>query len=95
MKRSPRWTAVARFHLEREPVCQVCGGKVLLNAHHKKPFHLFPSLELDQNNLITLCNFRRCHITFGHGGDFRAYNPDCETDIERARRMFQARKYAA
>lgn len=109
--RSSKWPTVAAGHLKREPVCQVCGGQKGLNVHHKKPFHLFPELELADgsgiycqvrdakgrfvNNLLTLCNNKRCHLTFGHGGDFKAYNPDVEADVRRARAMIQQRKYAA
>ena len=34
----------------------ISGGlaKKKLNVHHVKPFHLYPQLELDENNLITV-----------------------------------------
>jgi 5-methylcytosine-specific restriction endonuclease McrA len=92
-KRSPQWPAVERDHLRREPDCQVCGGKKQLNVHHKKPFHLFRELELDPANLITLCNAKRCHVMFGHGGDFKAWNPNVVSDVLDAKRMIQGRKY--
>lgn len=91
--RSPQWPAVEKAHLAREPVCQVCGGQHGLNVHHKKPFHLFPELELEPSNLITLCNAKRCHITFGHGGDFQAWNPGVVSDVMDAHRMIEQRKY--
>ena len=94
VKRSPRWNELQAAHLKKEPVCQVCGGKSKLNVHHKKPFHLFRELELEPTNLVTLCNARRCHITFGHGGDFKAYNPHVDGDVVQAREMIRNRKYA-
>lgn len=91
--RSSQWPAVERSHLTKQPECQVCGGKSQLNVHHLKPFHLFPELELVETNLVTLCNASRCHITFGHGGDFKAWNPHATDDIALARQMIQSRKY--
>ena len=41
--------------------CRMCGKKGgKLNAHHIKPFSLYPDLRFDVNNGITLC--RQCHI---------------------------------
>ena len=52
MARSPKWPGVEKLHLKFHPVCEACGSDKKLNVHHKKPFHLFPQLELDMNNLI-------------------------------------------
>ena len=78
--RSPKWPHVEKLHLKLEPACAACGSTKKLNVHHKKPFHLFPELELDLNNLITLCMDKECHEKIGHGGNFKDYNPDVETD---------------
>ncbi|MGA0394745.1 MAG: hypothetical protein ACO3MW_11870 [Rhodospirillales bacterium] len=37
-----------------------------------------PSLAGDPSNLITLCA-KRCHITVGHFGNWRTFNPLCAT----------------
>ena len=70
--RSPKWDKVQKAHLEKEPVCQWCGSVKALNVHHIQPFHVNPSLELDQNNLITLC--RPCHFSAGHFCNWKGYD---------------------
>ncbi|MDE2097812.1 MAG: HNH endonuclease [Patescibacteria group bacterium] len=83
-RRSDKWPAVRRHHLEAHPTCAVCGGKDSLEVHHKKPFHLHPELELDPDNLITLCESKNngvnCHLLVGHLGNFRSLNEDVEPD---------------
>ena len=92
--RSGQWRRVQQEHLAKEPTCRVCGGKEDLNVHHLRPFEYFPELELEPKNLITLCNAKRCHITFGHGGDFHAWNPHCISDVTLANQMYRERKYS-
>jgi anaerobic ribonucleoside-triphosphate reductase len=79
-KRSSKWPKVKDEHLKQFPKCAACGETRKLNVHHKKPFHLHPDLELNPDNLITLCMQNDCHILIGHGDDFKAYNPDVVTD---------------
>ena len=82
-KRSSLWGGVKKHFLKDNPECAVCGSKKRLNVHHKKPFHLYPELELDPNNLITLCMSRKeCHLVIGHGSHFSAYNPQIEKDVK-------------
>lgn len=82
-KRSSKWRSVQQDFLEKNPVCAICGTKEKLNVHHKKPFHLFPELELEESNLITLCMSKQeCHLTIAHGDDFKAYNSKIETHAE-------------
>lgn len=80
--RSPHWPTVRKQHLENFPTCAVCGGKVKLQVHHRRPFHLHPELELEESNLITLCEApgRNCHLIFGHLLNFRSFNPDVGVD---------------
>lgn len=76
-KRSSKWPTVEKHFLTAHPTCAACGGKVRLNVHHVKPFHLDPVNELDPNNLITLCmGEKECHLHIGHGGSFKQYCPD-------------------
>jgi 5-methylcytosine-specific restriction endonuclease McrA len=61
--------------------CAACGSDTLLQVHHKKPFHLDPSLELNPTNFIVLCMSKKeCHLKIGHGGSFHTYNPHVERD---------------
>lgn len=78
--RSPQWPKVRNDFIKKNPKCAVCGGTKDLNVHHKKPYHLHPELELDETNLITLCNYSVHHLWFGHLGNFQSYNVDVETD---------------
>lgn len=76
--RSPQWRAVREQFLT-DKVCACCGGRVKLVAHHILPFHVAPESELDQGNLIALCEAEKyginCHLLMGHLGDFRDWNP--------------------
>ena len=79
-KRSGHWTKVRATFLMTNPSCAACGEIKHLNVHHVRPFHLHPDLELDPTNFITLCMSLDCHLLVGHGGNFRAYNPDVVAD---------------
>lgn len=86
-ERSPEWGKVRKYHLAKQPFCAVCGKKEKLQVHHINPFHLHPELELDPNNLITLCENGNktidCHLVFGHFGNFRTKNnPNIVKDSE-------------
>lgn len=73
-ERSGKWPTIEKHFLEEHPVCAACGSKERLNVHHLRPFHLFPELELDPDNLITLCMSRNeCHLLIGHADAFRNY----------------------
>lgn len=84
--RSPLWRYVRAQHLKRNPTCAVCGGTEKLEVHHIRPFHINPELELNPNNLITLCESKKkgvtCHQFFGHLGDYRKVNLDVEVDAK-------------
>lgn len=74
--RSPKWDNVQKDFLRSHSACAGCGSRLHLQVHHKKPFHLFPELELEPSNLIALCMDRtECHLRLGHGSNFKAFNP--------------------
>lgn len=86
-KRSPDWPKVRAAHLSHEPTCRACAGVDQLEVHHIKPFHLYPELELDPDNLVTLCEHpaHDCHFRVGHFLDWRAINPYSVADADRFR----------
>jgi hypothetical protein len=95
--RSPRWPATRAAHLAREPTCQACGGKAKLTVHHILPVS-WPggkALELEQHNLITLCEAasHNCHLIWGHLLDWRSRNPDVRVDAPSYLAEVQARRY--
>lgn len=82
--RSPKWDDVRNMHLALHGACAACGSVEELQVHHIAPFHLYPELELKLENLITLCmSDLDCHLEIGHGGSFRAYNPNVVADAAR------------
>lgn len=87
MKRSGKWAGVRKLHLQNNPTCAVCGGTAKAEVHHVHPFHLYPELELDMANLITLCEDNSdgvdCHLGFGHLGNFKSYNVDIIEDAKK------------
>jgi len=85
-KRSSRWPSVERAFRAAHPTCAACGSKEKIQVHHKQPFHLFPALELDPANLISLCmGPNECHLAIGHGNYFKAWNPNVDADAAAAK----------
>lgn len=81
VKRSNSWPRVQSAHLKEYPVCECCGCREGLEVHHKNLVWLFPDLELEPGDLITLCEKRGCHLAMGHLYSYRSYNPDIDADI--------------
>src|SRR5450759_3744501 len=81
IKRSDDWNKVRRRFLKMNPMCAVCDARKRIAAHHIKPYHLFPELELEPTNLITLCeNGANHHIFVGHLQSWKSYNSDVIQD---------------
>lgn len=80
--RSPKWNKVRAQHLKEQSVCQVCGTIEELNVHHIIPFHIDQSKELDPSNLITLCEYNKCHFVFGHLFNWSSYNSNVLIDAQ-------------
>lgn len=84
-KRSNKWRKVRRIFLNDNPNCFVCGSKKKAEIHHKVPFHIAPDLELNPDNLATLCENKKygvnCHLLLGHLGNYQRINVNVEFDI--------------
>ena len=80
--RSSQWPQVQKAFITEHPTCAVCGKKGTLlnklNVHHQHPFHVKPELELDPNNLITLCRIH--HLWWGHLGNWASWNDTVKDD---------------
>lgn len=88
-RRSPEWPKVRKAFLAKNTKCAVCGSSVKLEAHHIKPFHIYPEEELNPNNLIALCESKSfgmiCHMEVGHSGNYRFENINVEKDVKTAK----------
>lgn len=83
-QRSPEWGHVRDQFLKKHSSCAACGSSEKLQVHHKMPFHINPKLELDEDNLITLCmSDNECHLQIGHGDSWQRYNPRVEEDAKK------------
>lgn len=95
--RSPEWAKVRKVHIEHSPICAVCGSVKKVEVHHKKPFHLYPELELDPSNLISLCEGKEfssiiCHLTFGHLGNYKDENPMVDETVAIMKKVFEGKE---
>lgn len=81
-KRSTEWPKARKEHLRLHPACAACGHTLMVQVHHKKPFHLHPELELEPSNFITLCECspNDHHLVIGHHGNWKCFNPSVELD---------------
>lgn len=92
----PGWTKLRKEWIAGHPSCACCGITTDLAVHHILPIHLFPEKQLDQTNLITLCQYtpRFCHFVFGHFFDWWGYNSDIRRFAPLMLRRIQNVKYS-
>jgi hypothetical protein len=93
--RSTKWPEVEKTHRAEHPNCAAClvpGAPV--QVHHIFPFHYAialgrPDLELDDRNLISLCETEKGnpaenhHLLIGHLGNFKEGNLSVWFDAQR------------
>jgi len=97
ISRSPKWPHVEKAHRRLQPNCVACipgtNTQAGLQVHHIFPFHYCialgrPDLELDQRNLITLCQDepgkpgQDHHLLICHLDDFQSSNLLVVTDAQ-------------
>jgi 5-methylcytosine-specific restriction endonuclease McrA len=86
-ERSSRWPTIRKAFLASHGACACCGGTKLLEVHHIVPFHVDSDLELNPDNLITLCESASdgivCHLCVGHLGNYKNNNPEVVEDAAR------------
>lgn len=94
--RSSKWPSVRKAYLEDNPECAVCGSKDMVEVHHIKPFHIAPEMELDPDNLISLCESKKyginCHLFFGHLGNYKGENLEVKSDAEKFKKKLAKMK---
>ena len=90
--RSPKWKDVRKKHIDKQNQCQFCGSSKNLEVHHIVPVHINPELELDPDNLITLCD-KNCHLLIGHFMNFKSWNPEVIKECNIMQNNIKNRKY--
>jgi hypothetical protein len=83
--RSGKWPAVRQRFIKAHPCCEACGSVQNLNVHHIFSFKNNPELELDPDNLITLC--RKHHFFLGHSGNWSITNKKCKEEVKAYRQL--------
>lgn len=90
--RSSEWKKKRLDWIAKNSRCVCCLKRINLNVHHIKPFHLFPELELEDSNLITLCEGGpiNCHYLAGHCGiSWTAYSQNVHNSIHVVRNLLE------
>lgn len=92
--RAPGWGRLRAAWMKAHPECAVCGRKGVEAScvpHHVVPVHVDASKELDENNLITLCESGsvNCHLAFGHLWNWSRWNPHVVVDAREWQRKIK------
>lgn len=99
VRRSAKWEALSKRIIAKHPYCAVCGNttKRELRGHHKVPVHVDPSRELDEANVVVLCQGKtvNCHLLVGHLMSWRSWNVAVDSDIARLASAIQSRPMLA
>jgi 5-methylcytosine-specific restriction protein A len=91
------WERLKKRYMILHPDCAVCGERNprKLVVHHIKPYHIFPELELDEDNLITLCEGDRHsanhHLFVGHLMSYKSFNENVVEDAATWREKIRKR----
>lgn len=89
--RSSRWPAFLHELLIKHPACMGCGRKAA-TGHHEIPFHVDPTKELVESNILTVCV--PCHFVICHAGDWRLWVKSARLDLQRHLRAVQTSELA-
>ena len=97
-KRSSEWPRVRKAYVKEHPGCAACGRIIDIEVHHIIPVHVAiamgrPELELDPENLISLCS-NPCHFVHGHLMGWSRTNEDVVEDCRRYREKVAAARRA-
>ncbi len=95
-KRDPQWPALSKKMIkEAGNKCALCNKSKNLITHHIIPVHVNKELELNENNLIVLCEHltHNCHFFIAHCCDWRSYNPEIRIDTKLLNERILNRKY--
>ena len=88
------WRKLRNAYIQEHPYCEICGYHSLQNdVHHIEPRHMAPERLLDKTNIMTLCRKYKCHLRFGHFGNYRKYyNPNIKAMADIGNLMVEAEK---
>jgi hypothetical protein len=87
LRQDANWRRTRRVFFWLQPCCQMCARQDKLHVHHIYPWHMFPDLRYELDNLITLCS--ACHLRFGHNNNWKDYNSNLLELVAEAQRLRQ------